>query len=204
MVIIMEKLSNFFKTKRVAKIIGIVIFIIVIILAIWLWSIFGPSFKVVGILGKINGTSYSLEKRKSSVAYNGRCRVNVYPSKNLYEPDLIQNQNNKHAIFLYVGSATSNKKGAVSITVESMDEASSSIVSSMNTITSTKEPIISREYDTLNYFVYNGRNYFYNLNPSGIMFTTPINNNYLYWVMIGDYRNFNKEDIESILYFDVI
>ena len=199
----MEKLSNFFKTKRIAKIIGIVIFIIILILAIWLWSIFGPSFKVVGILGKINGTSYNLGKSKSSTAYNGRCKVNVYPSKNLYEPDLVQNQNNKQAIFLYVGSDTTHEKGAVSITVESMSEVSSSILSSMNTITSTKEPIISREYDTLNYFVYNGRNYFYNLNPGGIFFTTIINDNYLYWVMIQDYSNLTKEDIESILYFEV-
>ncbi len=200
----MNKILDFFKTKKVVKIIGIVICIIVIILAIWLWSIFGPTFKVVNILGKINGTSYSLEKSKGSVAYNGRCRVNVYPSENLYEPDLVQDQTNKQAIFLYVGSATSNKKGAVSITVESMAESSSSIVSSMNTITSTKEPTISREYNTLNYFVYNGKNYFYNLNPYGIMFTTPIDNNYLYWVMIQDYSNLTKEDIESILYFKVV
>ena len=200
----MGRVSNFFKTKKVVKIIGIVIIIIVLILAIWLWSIFGASFKVVGILGKINGTSYSLGKSKSSAAYNGRCKVNVYPSENLYVPDLVQDQTNKQAVFLYVGSATSNKKGAVSITVESMAEVSDSIVSSFNTITSTKEPTISREYNTLNYFVYNGRNYFYNLNPYGIMFTTPINNNYLYWVMIQDYSNLTKEDIESILYFEVV
>lgn len=200
----MGKVSNFFKTNKVVKIIGIVIIIIVLILAIWLWSIFGASFKVVSILGKINGTSYSLEKSKSYVAYNGRCRVNVYPSENLYVPNLVQDQTNKQAIYLYVGSATSHKKGAVSITVESMAEVSDSIVSSFNTITSTKEPIISREYNTFNYFVYNGRNYFYNLNPDGIMFTTQINNNYLYWVMIQDYSNLTKEDIESILYFEVV
>ena len=107
-------------------------------------------------------------------------------------------------VYLYVGSATSHKKGAVSITVESMGDTSSSIVSSFNTITSTKEPTISREYDTFNYFVYNGRNYFYNLNPGGIFFTTKINDNYLYWVMVADYSNLTKEDIESILYFEVV
>lgn len=200
----MGRLSNFLKTKKVAKIIVIVIIIIILLLAIWLWSIFGATFKVVSILGKINGTTYSLEKSKSSVAYNGRCRVNVYPSENLYEPNLIQNETNKQAIYLYVGSATSNKKGAVSITVESMGDTSSSIVSSFNTITSTKEPTISREYDTFNYFVYNGRNYFYNLNQGGIFFTTPINDKYLYWVMVADYSNLTKEDIEAILYFEVI
>ena len=199
----MGRVSNFFKTKKVVKIICIVIIIIVLILAIWLWSIFSPSFKVVGILGKINGTSYSLQKSKSCSAYNGRCKVNVYPSENLYVPDLIQNQTNKQAIYLCVGSATSHKKGAISITVESMAEESSSILSSMNTIINTKEPTISREYDTFNYFVYNGKNYFYNLNPSGIFFTTQINNNYLYWIMIQDYSNLTKEDIESILYFEV-
>ena len=199
----MGRLSNFFKTKKVAKIIGIVIIIIILILAIWLWSIFGPTFKVVGILGKVNGTSYSLEKNKSSVAYNGRCKVNVYPSENLYVPNLVQDQTNKQAIYLYVGSATSHKKGAVSITVESMAEVNSSIVSGFNKITSTKEPTISREYNTLNYFVYNGKNYFYNLNPQGIFFTTTINDNYLYWIMIQDYSNLTKEDIESILYFEV-
>ena len=200
----MGKVSNFFKTNKVVKIIGIVIIIIVLILAIWLWSIFGASFKVVSILGKINGTSYSLEKSKSSVAYNGRCKVNVYLSDNLYVPDFVQDQTNKQAIYLYVGSATSHKKGTVSITVESMGDTSSSIVSSFNTITSTEEPTISREYDTFNYFVYNGRNYFYNLNPEGIFFTTKINDNYLYWIMIQDYSNLTKEDIESILYFEVI
>ena len=200
----MGRVSNFLKTKKIAKIIGIVIIIIILILAIWLWSIFGPTFKVVGILGKINGTSYSLEKSKSCVAYNGRCRVNVYPSENLYVPNLVQDQTNKQAIYLYVGSATSHKKGTVSITVESMGDTSSSIVSSFNTITSTEEPTISREYDTFNYFVYNGRNYFYNLNPEGIFFTTKINDNYLYWIMIQDYSNLTKEDIESILYFEVI
>ena len=200
----MGRLSSFFKTKKKAKIAGIVICIIVVVLAVCLWSIFGPTFKVVSILGKINGTSYSLEKSKSSTAYNGRCKVNVYPSENLYVPDLVQNQTNKQAIFLYVGSATTHEKGAISITVESMGDTSSNIVSSFNTITSTKEPTISREYDTFNYFVYNGRNYFYNLNPGGIFFTTKINDNYLYWVMVADYSNLTKEDIESILYFEVI
>ena len=175
----MGKISNFFRTKKVAKIVGIVIFIIIIILAIWFWSIFAPTFKIVGILDEINGTSYSLEKSKSSLVYNGSCRVNVYPSKNLYEPDLIQSQNDKNTIFLYVGSATTRKNGSVAISVETTDE-----------------------YNTLNYFVYNGRNYFYNLNSGGILFTTMINDNYLYWVMINDYSNLTKEDIESILYFE--
>ncbi len=200
----MKKLSNFFKTKRAIKIIGIIIFVIVIILAIWLWSIFGPGFKAASILGKINGTSYNLEKSKSCVAYNGRCKVNVYPSANLYEPSLVQDDKNQHMVYLYVGTSTNADKGAVSISVLPIDNADSSIVSNMNTITNIKEPTISNEYNTLNYFVYNGRKYFYNLNPYGIMFTTPINDNYLYWVMILNYNNLTKEDIESILYFEVI
>lgn len=198
----MGKISNFFRTKKVAKIVGIVIFIIIIILAIWFWSIFAPTFKIVGILDEINGTSYSLEKSKSSLVYNGSCRVNVYPSKNLYEPDLIQNQNDKNTIFLYVGSATTHKNGSVAISVETTDDGNNSIINEINTITNTKEPTISRAYNTLNYFVYNGRNYFYNLNSGGILFTTMINDNYLYWVMINDYSNLTKEDIESILYFE--
>ena len=200
----MGGVSNFFKTKRAIKIIGIIIFVIVIILAIWLWSIFGPGFKVASILGKINGTSYNLEKSKSCVAYNGRCKVNVYPSENLYEPSLVQDDKNQHMVYLYVGTSTNADKGAVSISVLPIDNADSSIVSNMNTITDIKEPTISSEYNTLNYFVYNGRKYFYNLNPYGIMFTTPINDNYLYWVMILNYNNLTKEDIESILYFEVI
>lgn len=197
----MGKLSNFFKTKKVVKIIGIIIVVIVIIVAIWLWSIFGPSFKIVNILGKINGKSYNLEKNDAYVAYNGRCKVNVYPSENLYEPDLIQDTKSNRTLFLYVKS---DDDAAISISVLPTKGVSSDVINNMNTIANLNEPKISREYNTLNYFVYNGRNYFYNLNQAGIMFTTPINDNYLYWVMIMYYNNLTKEDIESILYFDVI
>lgn len=74
----------------------------------------------------------------------------------------------------------------------------------MNNLSNFSEPKISTEYNTLNYFIYDEKKYYYNLNSSTVMFTTPINNNYLYWIMIDNYKNLNLEDIKSILHFEKI
>ena len=58
----------------------------------------------------------------------------------------------------------------------------------------------------MNYFIYNGRNYYYILTDMDIVtFIVPINDDYEYKVIVFGYHDLtSKEDLESILYFKVI
>lgn len=198
----MEKTNSFFQNQKVLKI--ILILLIIIILVVGLFFIFSPTNQLVKKLGNINGKSYDLEKGKQASAYLNNCRIAVWPTDNLFEPNLTQGNQNQHTLFLYVNSQTNTNKGSISISVISTEDYSS-LTSELNEISNNLPPRISKKYDTFNYFAYNGKNYYYNLNSNGgIMFVTPINNNYLYWVMVSNYKNLSQKDIESILYFEVI
>ena len=196
----MGRFKNFFSTRKVLKITAIVLIIILLIVCVLYFL--NPTRSFVNKLSKINGTSYNLLKENKTIAYNNNCKVAVYPTSHLVEPNLTQSNNNQRLIGLWVDS-TEVTHGSLSISVIAQD-SSNEVVQSLNELKDVKEPKISKEYNTLNYFVYNGRNYYYNINPSGFMVTTPINNNYLYWVMCMDYSHLTKEDIESILYFEVL
>ena len=196
----MQKLKKFFSTKKAPKIIAIVLIIISLIVGVLYFL--NPTRGFVDNLNKINGTSYNLQKGNRTIAYNNNCKIAVYPTSHLVEPDLIQSNNNQRLIGLWVDGAKSNH-GSLSISVVTQD-SNNEVVQKLNELKGVKEPKISSEYNTLNYFIYNGRNYYYNINTSGFMITTPINNNYLYWVMGMDYSHLTKEDIESILYFEIL
>lgn len=196
----MGRFKNFFSTRKVPKITAIVLIIILLIVCVVYF--FNPTRSFVNKLNKINGTSYNLLKENKTIAYNNNCKVAVYPTSHLVEPDLIQSNNNQRFVGLWVESTKSNH-GSINISVVTKD-SNNDVVERLTELKDVKDPKISSEYNTLNYFVYNGRNYYYNINPSGFMITTPINNYYLYWVMCMDYSHLTKEDIESILYFEVL
>lgn len=186
------------KKKKLITIIFLII-ISVIVLAFILWLLFRPAKRLTNKLNKISNTTYNLEKANARYVRHGQCKVLVYPTTNLMEldmePDLVRSDKN---LFLYVGSSTSVDKGLISILVVPTTDVEYDLITKMNK-SSNK---ISTEHNTLNYFVYDGKNYYYHLNSSGVMFTTPIDNNYLYWVMINNYKNLDVEDIESILHFE--
>lgn len=187
--------------KKLITIIFLIV-ISVILVAFILWLLFRPAKLLTNKLNKINNTTYNLEKTNATYASREKCKVLVYPSTKLIEPNLVQSDKISHSLFLYVESSDSADKGAISIQVIPTSNVSGDIIAEMNNLSNLSEPKISTQYDTLNYFVYDGKNYYYNLNPSGVMFTTLIDNNYLYWVMINNYNNLNIEDIESILHFE--
>ena len=194
----MKRFKSFFSTRKVPKI--IIILLIVILFMVGVLYFFSPTRGFIKKLNKINGTSYNISKGNETIAYNNNCRVAVYPTSHLVEPDLNQVNDNQRIIGLWVDSTKSNQ-GSLSISVVAQD-SQNEVVQRLNELKDAKEPKISGEYNTLNYFIYNGRNYYYNINPSGFMITTPINENYLYWVMGMNYNHLTKEDIESILYFE--
>lgn len=190
--------------KRKSITIIFLVLVSIIVVNFILWLNFRPAKQLNNKLNKINNTRYDLERTNETYASYGNCRVSVYPTTNLMVPNLVQSDKTSHSLFLFIGSSTSPDKGCITVQVIPTANANEDIITEMNNLSNFSEPKISTEYNTLNYFIYDEKKYYYNLNSSTVMFTTPINNNYLYWIMIDNYKNLNLEDIKSILHFEKI
>lgn len=160
-----------------------------------------PTSSLVKKFSQINGTSFNLTKNNRIVIRKNNCKVSVYPTQHLKEEEYVRKES---PFWLKLSTNLDDRSNSsdVSIQIINLTEADQDVVNRMNEISHTESPIISKEYNSFHYFLYDGKPYFYNINEGGFMFTTPINDKYLYWVMVANYTDLTKEDIESILYFE--
>ena len=90
------------KTLKKRKSITIIFLVLVSIIVVnfILWLNFRPAKQLNNKLNKINNTRYDLERTNETYASYGNCRVSVYPTTNLMEPNLVQSDKTSHSLFL--------------------------------------------------------------------------------------------------------
>lgn len=136
----------------------------------------------------------------------GNCKVAVYLTDNLWDPGWDRGVKGKKSYPILFWTTDRKSSGAIQVIATEEND----ILSEINKGFNLKKPKASRKPNTFNYIVYNGRNYYYSLSPNhkgkvSVFIVTEINADYLYWVDLRlENTNLTKEDLESILYFEVL